>query len=432
MNTPTTTTEPASAVPAEYTRRPRRGRRVAARARGARFLTSSRGIGSSSIGSRPRAGGWASSSRSSSRRRPLDEVAAARAFADDLKLPAPKAGEGRGGARGGTSRTRRSPSRRCRPRAQELFAAAGPFVGQAARRVADRAGRARARRDRERARRYPRAGRERRRPSRGGTAWLVGAGMNAHAPAFTGRPSRTFAELEQHVDHAAHELELARGKRAEFAKSREAELEWRAQNARDKRAGRAATSGAAGRRRTRAPRRSSRDRPTPHCLQSSHDREMHLDVYDPLAVGDTVEMIRGNGPREGDRIGTATVTGFEAHRRTRYSVPALFRVRDDTSRRSGAGSRPARRGGCRRPRADPRGQNLAAVLRTRAVRGLALGELALVCPAARRTRYVLDALRRRPSVFARVGAGAGTRWLHYKTGRTACGTGSERRRAAVA
>lgn len=42
-----------------------------------------------------------------------------------------------------------------------------------------------------------------------------------------------------------------------------------------------------------------------------HDREMHLDVYDPLAVGDTVEMIRGNGPREGDRIGTATVTGFE-------------------------------------------------------------------------------------------------------------------------
>lgn len=42
-----------------------------------------------------------------------------------------------------------------------------------------------------------------------------------------------------------------------------------------------------------------------------HDREMHLDVYDPLTIGDTVEVIRGNGPREGDRMGTATVTGFE-------------------------------------------------------------------------------------------------------------------------
>jgi hypothetical protein len=43
-----------------------------------------------------------------------------------------------------------------------------------------------------------------------------------------------------------------------------------------------------------------------------HDREMHLDVpYGVLAVGDTVEVVRGNGPREGDRMGTATVTGFE-------------------------------------------------------------------------------------------------------------------------
>jgi hypothetical protein len=43
-----------------------------------------------------------------------------------------------------------------------------------------------------------------------------------------------------------------------------------------------------------------------------HDREMHLEVADTntLAVGDTVDVIRGNGPREGDRMGIATVTGF--------------------------------------------------------------------------------------------------------------------------
>jgi hypothetical protein len=38
---------------------------------------------------------------------------------------------------------------------------------------------------------------------------------------------------------------------------------------------------------------------------------MHLDVYDPLAVGDTVEVIRGNGSREGDRMGSAIVAGFD-------------------------------------------------------------------------------------------------------------------------
>ena len=42
-----------------------------------------------------------------------------------------------------------------------------------------------------------------------------------------------------------------------------------------------------------------------------HDRETHLEAPAPLAVGDTVEVIRGNGSREGDRIGTATVTGFD-------------------------------------------------------------------------------------------------------------------------
>jgi hypothetical protein len=42
-----------------------------------------------------------------------------------------------------------------------------------------------------------------------------------------------------------------------------------------------------------------------------HDRECHLDIFRPLAIGDTVEVIRGNGPREGDHMGIATVTAFE-------------------------------------------------------------------------------------------------------------------------
>jgi hypothetical protein len=43
-----------------------------------------------------------------------------------------------------------------------------------------------------------------------------------------------------------------------------------------------------------------------------YDREIHLETCaGALAVGDTVEAIRGNGPREGDHMGTATVTGFE-------------------------------------------------------------------------------------------------------------------------
>jgi hypothetical protein len=41
------------------------------------------------------------------------------------------------------------------------------------------------------------------------------------------------------------------------------------------------------------------------------DRETQLDDRVGLAVGDTVEVVRGNGPREGERMGTATVTGFE-------------------------------------------------------------------------------------------------------------------------
>jgi hypothetical protein len=44
----------------------------------------------------------------------------------------------------------------------------------------------------------------------------------------------------------------------------------------------------------------------------SVDREMHLEPdAGSVAVGDTFEVVRGNGPREGDHMGTATVTGFE-------------------------------------------------------------------------------------------------------------------------
>jgi hypothetical protein len=42
-----------------------------------------------------------------------------------------------------------------------------------------------------------------------------------------------------------------------------------------------------------------------------YDKEIHLDVYEAVEVGDTIPVFRGNGPREGERMGTATVTGFE-------------------------------------------------------------------------------------------------------------------------
>ena len=42
-----------------------------------------------------------------------------------------------------------------------------------------------------------------------------------------------------------------------------------------------------------------------------YDREAHLAPdADTLRVGDTLEVVRGNGPREGEHMGTATVTGF--------------------------------------------------------------------------------------------------------------------------
>ena len=44
-----------------------------------------------------------------------------------------------------------------------------------------------------------------------------------------------------------------------------------------------------------------------------HDREAHLEAdTDTVALGDTFEVIRGNGPREGEYMGTATVVGFES------------------------------------------------------------------------------------------------------------------------
>jgi hypothetical protein len=55
-------------------------------------------------------------------------------------------------------------------------------------------------------------------------------------------------------------------------------------------------------------------------LLTIYDQEMHLEVSDELVdgdgsvdlvVGDTMEAVRGNGPREGQCMGTATVSGFD-------------------------------------------------------------------------------------------------------------------------
>jgi hypothetical protein len=42
-----------------------------------------------------------------------------------------------------------------------------------------------------------------------------------------------------------------------------------------------------------------------------HDRETFLELDRPAVAGDTVAIIRGNGVREGDSMGTATITGFD-------------------------------------------------------------------------------------------------------------------------
>jgi hypothetical protein len=57
-----------------------------------------------------------------------------------------------------------------------------------------------------------------------------------------------------------------------------------------------------------------------------YNRESHF-VVPPshvLAVDDRFEVIRGNGPREGDVLGVATITGFED------GAPALW-LRPDGS-----------------------------------------------------------------------------------------------------
>jgi hypothetical protein len=50
------------------------------------------------------------------------------------------------------------------------------------------------------------------------------------------------------------------------------------------------------------------------------NRMSHLEPTRPLEMGDTVEVVRGNGPREGDVMGIATVTGFFEDGRPRLHV----------------------------------------------------------------------------------------------------------------
>lgn len=42
-----------------------------------------------------------------------------------------------------------------------------------------------------------------------------------------------------------------------------------------------------------------------------YDREMHLDIYGPVVVGESFDVVRGNGIREGDRMGTATIVAID-------------------------------------------------------------------------------------------------------------------------
>jgi hypothetical protein len=42
-----------------------------------------------------------------------------------------------------------------------------------------------------------------------------------------------------------------------------------------------------------------------------HDCEMHLEPAGELAVGDVLPVVLTSGLREGEQIGTVTVTGFE-------------------------------------------------------------------------------------------------------------------------
>ena len=52
----------------------------------------------------------------------------------------------------------------------------------------------------------------------------------------------------------------------------------------------------------------------------AHNLELHLEPVRALIVGDIVEVVRGNGPREGEHMGTATVIGFDHHGSPELSV----------------------------------------------------------------------------------------------------------------
>lgn len=73
------------------------------------------------------------------------------------------------------------------------------------------------------------------------------------------------------------------------------------------------------------------DQPRPGCVGwlVMYNRESHM-VVPPahvLAVGDIYEVVRGNGPREGDSIGVATVTAIEDD-----GSPVLFLQPDNPGR----------------------------------------------------------------------------------------------------
>lgn len=42
-----------------------------------------------------------------------------------------------------------------------------------------------------------------------------------------------------------------------------------------------------------------------------YDRQTVLDLEGPPALGDRYVVVRGNGPREGERMGVAIVVGFD-------------------------------------------------------------------------------------------------------------------------
>jgi hypothetical protein len=43
----------------------------------------------------------------------------------------------------------------------------------------------------------------------------------------------------------------------------------------------------------------------------NRETDMLVPPEHEIAVGDKLDVIRGNGPREGERMGTATIVGFD-------------------------------------------------------------------------------------------------------------------------